>query len=167
MVNKGIYISCPIAVSQSTFDEYIDLINDHNGFMARYWKRGGEYSQTYFDQSDAFVFILPDNKFKAANYELPIGLKRELARAYELGKKIFIGYQIKSGDYAFYSARTNGHYIEGVPGTTHEIYNLVDSDVVTTKYDPTTFEETTYLNGEKVSTDTKYTFDERALLMLA
>lgn len=165
MATKHIYISCPIAVKQSIFDEYIDLINEHDNFVARYWERGTGYSEKYFDGSDAFVFVLPDNKFKAANHELPIGLKRELARAYALGKKIFVGYQTKSGEYAIYSAITNGQYIEGVPGTTHEIYNLVDN-VVTTKYDPTTFEETTYLNGEKVMTDTKYTFDERALLML-
>jgi hypothetical protein len=167
MANKQIYISCPIAVHQYTFDEYIDLINDHKGFTARYWERGGEYSQTYFDSSDAFVFVLPDNKFKASNHELPIGLKRELARAFALGKKIFIGYQTRSGEYAFYLAKTNGRDIEGVPGTTNEIYKLANLDVVTTKYDPTTFKETTYLNGEEVSTDTKYTFDERALLLLA
>ena len=159
MVNKGIYISCPIAVSQSTFDKYIDLIYDHNGFMARYWERGGEYSQTYFDQSDAFVFILPDNKFKAANHELPIGLKRELARAYVLGKKIFVGYQTKSGDYAFYSAITNGRYIEGVPGTTHEIYNLVDKvSEESESYDRI---------YDKLIKDIDHSFDERVLLMLA
>ena len=121
MATKHIYISCPIAVKQSIFDEYIDLINEHDNFVARYWERGTGYSEKYFDGSDAFVFVLPDNKFKAANHELPIGLKRELARAYALGKKIFVGYQTKSGEYAIYSAITNGQYIEGVPGTTHEI----------------------------------------------
>jgi len=170
MANKHIYISCPVAVKQSTFDEYIDLINDHVGLSARYWARGEVYSQSYFDKSDAFVFILPDNKFKAANYELPIGLKRELARAYELGKKIFIGYQIKSGDYAFYSARTNGHYIEGVPGTTHEIYKLAE-DVLTTKYNPITFEEIDVAKSndriyDNLTKGIDHSFDERVLLML-
>jgi hypothetical protein len=146
--------------------------------MARYWKRGGEYSQTYFDQSDAFVFILPDNKFKASNHELPIGLKRELARAFALGKKIFIGYQTRSGEYTFYLAKTNGQDIEGVPGTTNEIYKLSNyPDVSTTnkKYDDPSFifEEDDCYNTSKVckSYDKSikggdHSFDERVLLML-
>lgn len=165
MVNKRIYISCPIAVDEDVLDEFADLVDSIDGLTSYHWERGTRYDQRMFDTSDAYLFILPYNKFKASYHELPIGLKRELGAAYDTGKQIFVGYITKSGEFAIYSARTNGNDIEGIPGTTNEISSLV-GDVVTTKYDPTTFEETTYLNGKKVMTDTKYTFDERALLML-
>jgi len=165
MANKRIYISCPIAVDEEVLDEFADLVDSIDGLTSYHWERGTRYDQKMFDTSDAYLFILPYNKFKAGNSELPIGLKRELDAAHKTGKKIFVGYITKSGEFAIYLASSNGYYIEGIPGTTHEISSMVDN-VVTTKYDPTTFEETTYLNGEKVKTDTNYTFDERALLML-
>jgi len=165
MANKRIYISCPIAVDEEVLDEFAELVDSIDGLTSYHWERGTRYDQRMFDTSDAYLFILPYNKFKASYHELPIGLKRELGVAYGTGKKIFVGYITKSGEFAIYSAKTNGNDIEGIPGTTNEISSLV-GNVVTTKYNPTTFEETTYLNGEKVKTDTKYTFDERTLLML-
>ena len=165
MANKRIYISCPISVDEDVLDEFCDLVDSIYGLTSYHWERGSRYDQRMFDTSDAYLFILPNNKFKASYHDLPIGLKRELGVAYDTGKPIFVGYITKFGEYSIYSAKTNGCDIEGIPGTTNNISSLV-GNVVTTKYDPTTFEETTYLNGEKVMTDTKYTFDERALLML-
>jgi hypothetical protein len=158
MVNKQIYISCPITVDEDVLDEFVELVDGIEGLTSYHWERGTIYSQRMFDTSDAYLFILPNNRFEANNTQLPIGLKKELEAAYKTGKKIFVGYQTKSGEKAIYSATTNGFHIGGIAGTTHEISSLVDSDVVTTKYDPITFGE--------IKGDTNYSFDERALLML-
>jgi len=157
MANKRIYISCPIAVDEDVLDEFSELVNGIEGLTSYHWERGTRYDQRMFDTSDAYLFILPNNRFEANNTQLPIGLKRELEAAYKTGKKIFVGYQTKSGEKAIYSATTNGFHIGGIAGTTHEISSLVDN-VLTTKYDPITFGE--------IKGDTNYSFDERALLML-
>jgi hypothetical protein len=160
MANKRIYISCPIAVDKKVLVDFSKLVDAINGLTSCYWERGSIYDQNMFDTSDAYLFILPYNRFKADNSDLPIGLRRELLSAYKTGKKIFIGYITKSGEYTVYSAKTNGSDIEGIPGTTHEISSLVEKEF--SDY----FDYEQYLNPEKIKRNTNYSFDERALLML-
>lgn len=161
MANKRIYISCPISVDEDVLDRFAEVVEDIDGLSEYHWERGMRYDQRMFDTSDAYLFILPYNKFKATNDELPIGLKRELQSAHQTGKKIFVGYITKSADFAIYSARTNGRDIEGIPGTTHEISSLGLDVEELPKYNPETFEEIKSIKG-----NTNYSFDERALLML-
>lgn len=163
MANKQIYISCPIVVDEQILNRFASMVNGMVGLKEYHWgRRSNRYSEEKFYESDAYLFILPHNKFKASNDELPIGLKRELKTAHETGKRIFVGYITKSGDLSIYSARTNGRDIEGIPGTTHEISSLGLDVEKLPKYDPETFEEIKSIKG-----NINYSFDERALLMLS
>ena len=163
-MSKSVYISCPIAVSESVLDKFADTVELVSNVVARYWERGTKYDQRYFDTSDAYLFILPGNKFECVSGELPIGLKRELEAAYESGKKIYVGYIAKDGSYNIYSAETNGRNIRGIAGTTHDLYNWASSTTgyALPKYDPITFEE------KKAKVDTgNIALDSRLVLMLA
>lgn len=163
-MSKSVYISCPIAVSQSVLDEFAETVELIPNVVARYWERGTRYDQRYFDTSDAYLFILPGNKFDCVSGELPIGLKRELQDAYESGKKIYVGYIAKDGCYNIYSADTNGRNIKGIAGTTHDLYDWANSTTgyALPKYDPITFEE------KKAKVDTgNIALDSRLVLMLA
>jgi hypothetical protein len=167
MANKTVYISCPISVSESILDRFAKTVETTPKVSARYWTRGTRYDQKFFDTSNAYLFILPHNKFECENGELPIGLKRELVEAYESGKKIYVGYIAKDGGYNIYSAHTNGRSIRGIAGTTHDLYDWATSNE---KFDPVSFEpiimgEKTFDSNKKGNTD--YSFDERALLMLS
>jgi hypothetical protein len=122
------YISCPIAVNELVLDKFADTVELIPNVVARKWERGSRYDQRYFDTSDAYLFILPGNKFECVSGELPIGLKRELESAYDSDKKIYVGYIAKDGSYNIYSADTNGRNIKGIAGTTHDLYDWATSE---------------------------------------
>lgn len=124
---KKVYISCPISVSQGVLDKFSFTLGEIPDVLPRFWVRGSKYEQSLFDNSDAYLFILPNNRFECMSGELPIGLKSELKEAYDSGKKIYIGYIAKDGTYNTYSASTNGRDIKGIPGTTHDLYTWATS----------------------------------------
>lgn len=158
---KEVYISCPISVDQSILDSFYDELYEIDNINPIYWERGGTYDPSMLEEAHACVFILPDNKFSAIGYELPAGVKKELARAYALGKRIYVGYIGKKAQ--VYSAITNGVDIKGVAGTFKEILNFANNNVVKPSIMPPP-----PIHSYKLPEPTRYseeTLDRRLLLM--
>jgi hypothetical protein len=124
-MQSKVFISAPISVDWSTVQRFEKEITKRN-LKVSYWERWSKYSNSDLDSSDAVVFILPRNKFKATHNELPIGLKAELSRAYAASKKIYIGYETSTGSCNIYDTITDGKYIEGLTGTANDIYEDLD-----------------------------------------
>jgi len=172
--NKIAFISAPISVNWSTVQQFrcrlFEIYKD-----AHVWKRDSRYDQSAFDKSDVVVFILPKNKFKAEHNELPIGLQRELSRAYAMNKEIHIGYITASGEYKFYETTTNGKYIHGVAGTANT-WEKMAANSTYGAYADTAFKfysnpcaEVALPKAQKVYAKTVPNpdyFDERLILML-
>lgn len=166
MMSKSVYISisCPISVSKSVLDKFVDIVELIPNVVARYWERGTRYNQKDFDTSDAYLFILPDNKIECATHELPVGLKKELLAAHKSGKNIYIGYISRNGSYNIYHTFTDDSYIRGLAGTSSHFSNWANSTTgyALPKYDPITFEE------KKAKVDPgNIVLDSRLVLMLA
>jgi hypothetical protein len=121
-MQNNVFISAPISVDWSTVQRFESELKQRGKIKVRYWERWSQYNQNDLDSSDAVVFILPNNKFKATYNELPIGLKSEVARAYALNKRIYIGYETSTGSFNIYNANTDGKYIDGISGTANDIY---------------------------------------------
>ena len=124
MKANKVFISAPISMDWSTVLKY-ETVLKKKGFEVKYWDRYTKYDERPLDESDAVVFLLPNNSFKCSEYELPIGLRAELSRAYALDKPLFIGY-IRSGDgqVSFYEADSNGKFIAGQAGTCNSLFDF-------------------------------------------
>ena len=130
-----IWISCPISVPQvklAAFKEYLECHFPE----VDCWDRESEYSDRGLDSSDAVVFMLPNNEFRYGVEHLPVGLKSELKRSRNGGKKILIGYyRATSKEWAVYDAKftkkpsysgawgrtTMSNYIEGIEYSTKQV----------------------------------------------
>ena len=100
-----IWISCPISVRQHDLDKFKAYLEEHFPQVDT-WDRKSEYSGRGLDSSDAVTFILPDNEFRYSVENLPVGLRSELKRARDGGKKILIGYYRQtSKEWAIYDAK--------------------------------------------------------------
>ena len=120
MANK-IYISTPIVTDWSTVMRFHDKLKQKFTDV-KVWDRESRYVQKDFDDAGHVVFILPNNKFKADFYELPVGVKKELHDAITQNKKIYIAYKTKDFGNFIYDAKTNGRNIEGIGGTGDKIF---------------------------------------------
>lgn len=130
-----IWISCPISVpgrKLAAFEKYLEC----HFPQVDCWDRESEYSGRGLDSSDAVVFMLPNNEFRYDVEHLPVGLKSELKRARDGGKKILIGYYRQtSKKWAIYDAKltskpsynavryrtTMSYYIEGIEHSTKQV----------------------------------------------
>ena len=122
MLSK-VYISVPISVDWNTVTSFKrKLVN--GGFEVSVWDRKSKYDQREFDNSEAVVFLLPNNKFKAMSRELPIGLVNELSRAYAQNKKIYVGYETSAGEFNIYNSDTDGRYIHALSGSANNLLDL-------------------------------------------
>ena len=123
-----IWISCPISVSMGKLAAFKKYLECHFP-QVDCWDRESEYSARGLDSSDAVVFMLPNTEFRYDVESLPVGLKSELKRARDGGKKILIGcYRTTSKEWAVYDAKftrkpsyngawgrtTMSYYIEGI-----------------------------------------------------
>jgi hypothetical protein len=130
-----IWISCPISVAQGKLDAFKKYLECHFPQVDT-WDRESEYSGRGLDSSDAVVFMLPNNEFRYGVEHLPVGLKSELKRARDGGKKILIGYYRQtSKKWAVYDAKftrkpmyrpawgrtTMTNYIEGIEHSTKQV----------------------------------------------
>jgi hypothetical protein len=122
MLSK-IHISAPISSDWGTVTSFEKRLKNE-GFKVSVWDRKSIYDQSEFDKSDAVVFILPSNKFKATQRELPNGLKSELSRAYAQGKRIYVGYVTSWGSYSIYDTTTDGMNISAIPHSANNMFNL-------------------------------------------
>ena len=172
-----IWISCPISVpgrKLAAFEKYLEC----HFPQVDCWDRESEYSGRGLDSSDAVVFMLPNNEFRYDVEHLPVGLKSELKRARDGGKKILIGYYRQtSKKWAVYDAKftrkpmyrpawgktTMTNYIEGVEHSTKQVLMAAgrkgcDSSGSVTVNNPEMLSmETTFKAGS---------FDRRLLLTL-
>ena len=119
MANK-IYISTPIVTDWSTVMRFHDKLTQKFTDV-KVWDRESRYVQKDFDDAGHVVFILPNNKFKADFYDLPVGVKKELHDAITQNKKIYIAYKSLDGEF-IYNAKSNGRNIEGISGTWDSIF---------------------------------------------
>ncbi len=169
-----IWISCPISVPQGKLAAFKAYLERHFPQVDT-WDRESEYSGRGLDSSDAVAFILPDNEFRYDVESLPVGLKSELKRAQDGGKKILIGYyRATSKEWAVYDAKFtrkpsyNGawgrtimtNYIEGIEYSTKQVLMAAGkkgSGSVTVNNPEMLSIETTFKTG---------LFDRRLLLSL-
>ena len=143
-MNKAkVYIAAPVALSWGTVSKFRNKLSSAHVDI-KLWERDGRYCDSWLDNADAVIFLLPDLSWGTKHNDLPIGLKRELSRAYAQNKKIFIGYETQSGDLNFYEADvilgTSNDRISGVAGTTASLKNhlrsiLKDSEKKPWSYD--------------------------------
>lgn len=130
-----IWISCPISVSVGKLAAFKEYLEWHFP-QVDCWDRDSEYNSRGLDSSDAVVFMLPDNAFRYGVENLPAGLKSELKRARDGGKKILIGYYRQtSKQWAVYDAKFTRKpsysgawgrtimtsYIEGIEYSTNQV----------------------------------------------
>jgi hypothetical protein len=126
------YISIPASELDVGPKRYTAITNDAvkklriNGINTVYWDRSTpyKYHPKWLSEADVVIFALPNNAFKTPIANIPFGCRRELKRAQLLGKKIYIVYQIASGDYHFYKAEIKHGWINGIGGTGNMIYWL-------------------------------------------
>jgi hypothetical protein len=126
-----IWISCPISVSMGKLAAFKKYLECHFPQVDTW-----DYNDRGLDSSDAVVFMLPNNEFRYDVESLPVGLKSELKRAQDGGKKILIGYyRATSKEWAVYDAKftrkpsyngawgrtTMTNYIEGIEYSTKQV----------------------------------------------
>ena len=175
-INK-IWISCPISVSMGKLAAFKKYLECHFPQVDT-WDRESEYSGRGLDSSDAVVFMLPNNEFRYDVENLPVGLKSELKRARDGGKKILIGYYRQtSKKWAVYDAKFTRkpmyrpawgrtimtNYIEGIENSTKQVLMAAG------RKDCDSGGSFTVNNPEMVSIKTTFkagSFDRRLLLTL-
>ena len=162
-----IWISCPISVSMGKLTAFKKYLECHFPQVDTW-----DYNDRGLDSSDAVVFMLPNNEFRYGVESLPVGLKSELKRARDGGKKILIGYyRATSKEWAVYDAKFTRKpmrtimtsYIEGIEYSTKQVLMAArrkgcDSSGSVTVNNPEMLSiETTFKAGS---------FDRRLLLTL-
>jgi hypothetical protein len=143
MKKPSVYISCPLAIPESTHQLLIKTINSTciaNNVICEWWVRGTKYNESLLTDANVFVLILPDNQFECEFEHLPIGCKKELEKVRSLNKRIFIGYFSKMANkYCVYDAGFTLTTIFGIPGTSNSFFgylyrlrkDIITSDVET------------------------------------
>ena len=171
-INK-IWISCPISVSMGKLAAFKKYLECHFPQVDTW-----DYNDRGLDSSDAVVFMLPNNEFRYDVEHLPVGLKSELKRARDGGKKILIGYYRQtSKKWAVYDAKftrkpsyngawgrtTMTNYIEGIEYSTKQVLMAAG------KKGCDSSGSVTVNNPEMLSIETTFkagSFDRRLLLTL-
>jgi hypothetical protein len=168
-----IWISCPISVSMGKLTAFKKYLECHFPQVDTW-----DYNDRGLDSSDAVVFMLPNNEFRYDVESLPVGLKSELKRAQDGGKKILIGYyRATSKEWAVYDAKftrkpsyngawdrtTMTNYIEGIEYSTKQVLMAAG------RKDCDSSGSVTVNNPEMLSIETTFkagSFDRRLLLTL-
>ena len=117
------YISCPVSVSESHLQAIAIYVNKCR-WEHRYWERGsGVYNEGKFiDTCDAFILVLPENKFQYNVELLSSGCRRELKRAMGARRKVFLAYSGMNGIHIY--TTTINQMISGQVNTTGEFEKL-------------------------------------------
>jgi hypothetical protein len=168
-----IWISCPISVSMGKLAAFKKYLECHFPQVDTW-----DYNDRGLDSSDAVVFMLPNNEFRYDVESLPVGLKSELKRAQDGGKKILIGYyRATSKEWAVYDAKftrkpsyngawgrtTMTNYIEGIEYSTKQVLMAAG------RKECDSSGSVTVNNPEMLSIETTFkagSFDRRLLLTL-
>jgi len=126
------YISCPISVDQKFIDDCSATLYGM-GAQPISWERGTPYDhQEDIDTCDGFVLILPENKFSMEVDDLPVGCRRELARAQKALRPICLSYKVMNGESKIFSSNINnpgrsgsGGFYAGRAGSQHLIKEMI------------------------------------------
>lgn len=120
------YLSCPVSYSFSTLYKYGAYI-ETQGAEVSYWDRTATYSSKLLDDADIFILMFPNNNFLANINSLPKGCLKELARARDLHKEIYMMY-CPSGqpEPRIYEVSISNGFISGMAGTTLGFPNYVN-----------------------------------------
>lgn len=120
------HISCPVSVSLKVLEECAEVVKGFNSEVY-YWERGTYYSDASLKNCDAFVLILPESRFKMKLSDLPIGCRKELKQARDLGKELFLGYRAADGHIKIYSLsiEPSRDFVSGVACTTGDFSKFV------------------------------------------
>jgi len=116
-----IHISYPYNTSPEDFKKVANLLKNYNHCIT-YWEIGGVYNNDWVKNSDAVVFMLPDNEWMCKTGNLPIGVYREFSMVKQHKKDVFIAYKLRgSGEYKIYQAIVVDNNISGKAGTSNHI----------------------------------------------
>jgi hypothetical protein len=129
------YIAAPVALDWGTVLKFKNKLAA-KGYDVKLWERDGRYSDDWLNSADAVIFLLPELNWRYEFHNLPIGLKRELNRAYAQSKKLFIGYKTQLGDYNVYEANFNlsANIISGIANTTGKLEKLLTKTSTNVEY---------------------------------
>ena len=138
-MNKAkVYIAAPVALNWGTVSKFRNKLSSAH-IDVKLWERDGRYEDSWLNTADAVIFLLPDLSWGTKYNDLPIGLKRELSRAYAMNKKIFIGYETQMKDFNFYETDivlgTSNDRISGIAGTTDSLKKYLKSVIESTRSD--------------------------------
>ena len=122
-----IYISFPITIPdrekelRSVAKKLYQGIKDTS---IKWWGLGEVYYHSWVSECDVFIFTAPGmNKWKFDINLLPSGVNKELCKAMELNKPIYMVYQNIDGDKNFYEISfTSSNIITGIVGSSHKIF---------------------------------------------
>ena len=123
---KKIYISCPQQTPYGHLKDYVKIIVKRRFLIAEYWNRVS-YDPSMLETANYFAIMLPNNKFKMHIDDLPIGCKKELMKAIDLGKNLLLCYESQLGKNV-YKAEIINNVIQGIPGTS-DILAQIDTSM--------------------------------------
>jgi len=121
MENK-VYISAPISLSWSTVSRTKEILESHFGNVSVWDRDFNNYRPGDFGNANIVVFCLPGLKFSYEVSGLPVGVRKEVKEAISYGKQMYIAYVTSDGFQRIYKARLNGSKIEGIAGTSDDIF---------------------------------------------
>lgn len=134
-----IHISCPLSVSEEDLDKVSCMMNGYYHMWTR-WERCDPkvYKESWIQDADAVLFILPSFKWFSLLRELPTGVAEELRLAVSLKKKLFIAYKLASTkELRIYKAQFLNGEISGIADTCHVIKTFEKSSEFINKVYPT------------------------------
>lgn len=130
---RRVYVSCPMSVPQTELDKVLKHLKSL-GVAACAWERGTPYTDDPVRYCDAFIIMLPDNKFNYEVEKLPTGTKNELKLAINFEKPVYLAYLPIGGlNHLIYCTNieprvsSEDFHILGLQGTSRNFLENIDS----------------------------------------
>lgn len=133
MLPKSVYYSLPANYPNRA--KVLNYLTHNLGKIAgnhikrKWWEQGMKYLNSLVTDSDVFVFSIESNRFQFYIEELPSGVKRELQRAINLNKTIYLLYRTLNSTYPNYYeiSISETDFIQGLTGTSAVFYDSFTS----------------------------------------
>jgi hypothetical protein len=161
---RKVYVSCPMTVSQTVLDKTLKHLS-YLGVAARAWERGTLYKEEdSIKYCDAFIILLPENKFGTELYKIPSGTRKELLLAFSLNKEIYLSYiPSQSLSPSIYSTNLEEGFedelyrIDGIAGTHRNFLDSIYHDImkkeIAVQTQPLYYETSKFQSVEKPKKD--------------
>ena len=160
----NVYFSFPVAMvdREKFYNDCVNkLCNSTNNEISTYmWKQKFIYNESRIENCDVFIFRGITNNWTQPKSILPSGVKKELEIAIKLKKKIYLMYTDKQGGNNFYRTDVSGGIITGIGGTSHEIYEFINTYSVPTSHEQAI--TNVKINSQPIAKH--FTYDIRLLL---